>query len=144
MGEIANVVGVAAHQGAVLEPHGIDRPDGVGRALAAIDQPEGRLLVRLGDVAADEAVPRQIAEKGGEILRRHVGALTGAFDPKDLEPIAVQHGRARLGHRMTHDAGAAQRGDHAAKLPSARRYANSGKSGKPMTVKWSPSIRSNS
>ena len=106
MRQIAEIVGVATDELAVLEPHGIDGPDGVGRALAAIDQTERSFLVGLGDVASDVTAAGEIAKKFGEGFRRNVGARVVAGDTERLEPIAVHHGGARLRNRMAHDAGA--------------------------------------
>src|SRR3712207_7145859 len=42
---------------------------------------KGRLLVREGDVAADEAVLPQPFQKGSEAVRRHVDAFIRAGEP---------------------------------------------------------------
>jgi len=102
-------VGIAAHQSAVLEPKGVHRAYGFGGFVATGDEAKGGLLVRHGDVAADIAVAGQIRDKGGKRLDAQVLQLVGARDAERLQPVAVDHRRARMRHRMAHYAGTAQR-----------------------------------
>src|SRR2546426_5984163 len=73
---------------------------------------KGSFLVRDRDVAADIAVGGEIRNKWNESVRRQIFQLIGAGNAERFQPVAVDHRRARMRHRVAHYAGTPYRNIH--------------------------------
>src|SRR5438105_2261992 len=69
-----------------------------------------KFLVRHGDIATHIAVLAEAAREGGKLLGRQILELVHAGDAELLAPVVVDHRRARVRHRMAHQARPSQLG----------------------------------
>ena len=105
IGEEADGIGVGADELAVLDPHRVERAGFLRRRLAPGDRGKGRLLVRHGDVAADEAAAGKAGEESDDALRLDRLDDVVAVEAELVQPEAVDHRRARMLDRPADDAG---------------------------------------
>ena len=81
-----------------------DRVDGTGRRRLlgeAVDHRDDPLLVRDGDVRAEELVATQARDGVGELDRRAIPELVGGIDPELIEGRLLHGARKRMGDRVT-------------------------------------------
>ena len=88
-------VGVGRAQFALLVPQ---RVGGADRARPRVRprQRQRALLVRKGDVGADEAVARQMQHEFGKSFRRHRLDVVAALDAERAQPVMMDQRRARM------------------------------------------------
>src|SRR6185436_2208593 len=104
----------------------------------------GCLLVGDRDVAASETLRAQVAQECRDLVRLHRALRVAAVDAVFLQPVAMDDGRARMGDRPADDARLDFAQTHWPITPRDLSSASRGSSGRPMMVKLSPSVRSNS
>ena len=97
-------VGVGRAQLAIVEPQRIGRADRAG-ALVRLRQRKRALLVRNGDVGADEAAQRQPEDEILELVRRHRLDDVAALDAERAQPVMMDQRRARMRGRPSDQAG---------------------------------------
>ena len=141
--EEARRIGVAADQCLALAIDRVHRTDAPRDIVDPVEMRQDRLLVRHGDVAT---APVGVGTPRGDIClefgwRDAMGAIL-RIDTQFPQPEIVDGGRFRLGDRIADHLGVGPA--HAGSSSSARSAPRTGSSGMPRTVKWSPSIRSNS
>ena len=102
-------------------------------------------LVRDGDVAADETKLWHGAQQARKVERRDVDGDIVAFDPVAFQPVGMKRWAAAMGDGMAKDSGKRDAGmvGHVAIMPRLPSHANSGRSGRPRMVKWSPEMAEN-
>jgi len=88
----AGTVGVVGPEAIPLQPQRVGNPDGAGTLGAGVRRGEGRPLMRDRDIAANQVLRAQAAEKGHLFARRDSAARVAALDGVPLEPIAVDEG----------------------------------------------------
>jgi hypothetical protein len=141
VGDEARPVGVVGVDLAVLaEDQRVGCPDQCRPVGDHVGDLEDGLLVRDGDVAADEAEFREGAEEAGEVDGGDVDRNVVALYAVALQPVAVQRRAAAVGDGVAEDGGKRDAGmvGHVAIMPRLPIHANSGRSGRPRMVKWSP------
>ncbi len=97
-------VGVGRAQFAVLVPQRVGGADGAG-AFIGLCQCQRALLVRQGDVGADEAAQRQPEHEILELVGWHRLDDVAARDPERAQPVMMDQRRARMRRRPSDQAG---------------------------------------
>ena len=96
-------VGVGRAELAILEPQRVGRADRAG-ALVRLRQRQRALLVRNGDVGADEAAQRQAEHEILELVGRHRLDDIAALDAERPQPVMMDQRRARMRGRPSDQA----------------------------------------
>ena len=96
-------VGVGRAQFAVLVPQRIGRADGAG-ARVRLRQRQRALLVRQGDVGADEAAKRKPEDEILELVGRDRFDDVAALDAEGAQPVMMDQRRARMRRRPSDQA----------------------------------------
>ena len=104
--EKAHIVGVEPMDPAIgLAHQGIGRADGPRQRIDAVAEGENRLLVRNGDIAADELAPPQPLDEGGQGIGGDIDRLVAAVDAVLGQPAAMDQRRAGMLDRVADDEG---------------------------------------
>ncbi len=124
-----------------LEPERVHRTRPPGRRGEMAAKRRHGLLVRHGDVAADEPGWPHRRNKGRELFGRHRDPLVGALECVAVEPITVDERRPRMRDRPADDEGFPRH--QISTAPWSRKALSSSSIGRPRIVDCSPTIRSN-